>query len=73
MHLSAAAEVDRAPRQRVGVEPLPRCLLRLLPVFAPWSLVVVGRRICLGAQRVPLAVRVVRAVQERRDRNRGTA
>lgn len=55
-------------RRRVGVEPLPICLLRLLPVLAPWGLVVVGRSICLVAQRVPPAVHVVRAVQEKRAR-----
>lgn len=52
----------------MGVEPLPLCLLRLLPVFAPWGLVLVGRRICVVAQRLPPAVRLVRAVQEHRAR-----
>jgi hypothetical protein len=54
----------------VTVEPVTRSLLPLLRVFAPWTLVVVGRRVCLGAQRVPPLVRLVRFVRERQQRRR---
>jgi len=55
----------------VGLEPLPRCLLRLLPLLVPWLVVVrLGRGLCLLAQRVPPAVLLVRAVQRRRERTR---
>ncbi|MDP9434016.1 MAG: hypothetical protein M3P93_01945, partial [Actinomycetota bacterium] len=40
----------------------------LAPVFAAWGLVVVGRPVCLVAQRVPLLVHVVRRVRQRRSR-----
>lgn len=52
----------------VDVAPLMGCLLRLLPVFAPWALLVVGRAICLAAQRVPPVVVAVRAVRARGSR-----
>jgi hypothetical protein len=58
----AAAHEHRAP---VDVAPLMGCLLRLLPVLAPWALLVVGRVVCLAAQRVPPVVGAVRAVRAR--------
>ena len=59
---------------RVGVESLHRSLPRLLSLFAPWALVVLGRRVCLVAQRVPALVRLVGAVQRwRQDRRRAAA
>ena len=50
----------------MGVEPLPWCVLRLAPLFAAWGLVVVGRPVCLVAQRVPLLIHLVRRVRQRR-------
>jgi hypothetical protein len=47
----------------VRTAPLPRVLLQLLVPAALWALVVVGRRICLVAQRLPPAVRLVRALR----------
>ena len=69
----SAGDADRpcTPRLPVRVEPLPRCVLRLLPILAAWALVVVGRAVCLVAQRVPPAVWLVRAVQEQRARGVG--
>jgi hypothetical protein len=55
-------------RRPVGVAPLMGCLLRLLPVLAPWALLVVGRAVCLAAQRVPPVVVAVRAVRARGSR-----
>jgi hypothetical protein len=50
----------------VGLEPLPACLARLLPVLVPWLVVVrLGRVLCLLAQRVPPVVAAVQAVQRR--------
>lgn len=55
----------------VGLEPLPACLVRLLPVLVPWLVVVrLGRVLCLVAQRVPPVVALVQAVQRRRERRR---
>lgn len=57
---------------RVGLEPARRVLPGFLRILAPWSVVVVGRRVCLVAQRVPALVRLVRGVagvREARRRN----
>lgn len=51
------------PAACVRVVPLHRCLLVLLLVLVPWSAVVLGRAVCLVAQRVPPLVHVVRAVR----------
>lgn len=47
----------------VRVEPLASCVGRLLPILLPWLLVVVGRGVCVVAQRVPPLVWLVRAVR----------
>lgn len=55
-------------RTPVGVEPWRVCLLSLLPILLAWLLVVVlGRVVCLAAQRVPPLVLLVRAVRRSRD------
>lgn len=49
-----------------GVQPVPMrvVLLRFLPLWLAWLLVVVlGRRVCLVAQRVPPVVRLVRRLR----------
>jgi hypothetical protein len=50
----------------VGVVPLRACLLPLLPAVVPWLLVVVGRAVCLVAQRVPPLVHLVQVVRRAR-------
>ncbi len=55
----------------VRVEPLVGCVGRLLPILLPWLLVVVGRGICLVAQRVPPLVWLVRAVRQQLARRVG--
>jgi hypothetical protein len=46
----------------------------LLVAFVPWLLVVVGRALCLAAQRIPVLVRLVRAVRRwSEDRSARTA
>ncbi len=52
----------------VRVEPLSSCVGRLLPILLPWLLVVVGRGVCLAAQRLPPLVWLVRAVRQKLDR-----
>jgi hypothetical protein len=43
--------------------PLRRCVVPLLAAFVPWLLVVLGRALCLAAQRIPVLVRLVRALR----------
>lgn len=50
----------------VRVVPLRRCLLLMFVALLPWLLVVVGRGICLTAQRVPPLVRLVRRLRRAR-------
>ena len=45
----------------VAVEPLWRCA-RLLVILLPWLFVLVGRRVCVVAQRVPPLVWVVHSI-----------
>ena len=55
----------------VRVEPLLSCVGLLLPILLPWVLVVVGRGICVVAQRVPPLVWLVRAVRQQLARRAG--
>ena len=51
-----------ARRPTVDTAPVGSWLRPFLCIFAPWSLVIVGRRVCLVAQRVPACVALVRLV-----------
>ena len=65
--------VSSSASRRPGVraEPLSSCVGRLLPIMLPWLLVVVGRGICLVAQRVPPLVWLVRTVRQQLARRAG--
>lgn len=65
---TGTSSVPRVPpsasrRAGVRVEPLSSCVGRLLPILLPWLVVVVGRGVCIAAQRVPPLVWLVRAVR----------
>jgi hypothetical protein len=53
-----------SPSRRVAPVPLRRCLVPMLVALVPWLVVVLGRGLCLAAQRIPPLVRLVRFARQ---------
>ncbi len=71
MTTAIAGRTTEGPRRAaVGLAPLGRVLLRLLPVASAWGVLVVGRAVCLVAQHIPPLVWLVRAVYRWKDARR---
>ena len=58
--MSAPPSAPGPASRPVAPVPLRRCLVPLLVALVPWLVVVLGRGLCLVAQRIPPLVRLVR-------------